>query len=72
MRPSDSNKIFNVAVRRKSSPIPGLYYASVVRLSVCLIQPPQAAAAGLLLWARRPGDIDRLLHALVSDSRMFV
>jgi len=21
-----------------------------------------AAAAGLLLWARRPGDIDRLLH----------
>jgi len=24
---------------------------------------PQAAAAGLLLWARRAGNIDRLLHA---------
>ena len=38
-----------------------------VSLSVCLsvrsiIRPPHAAAAGLLLWARRPGDIDRLLH----------
>ena len=38
-----------------------------VCLSVCLsvrsiIRPPHAAAAGLLLWARRPGDIDRLLH----------
>ena len=31
--------------------------------SVCLIvRPPHAAAAGLLLWARRPGDSDRLLH----------
>jgi len=30
------------------------------RLSVCL--PPQQRAAGLLLWARRVDDIDRLLH----------
>ena len=30
-----------------------------VRPSVRLSHP---AAAGLLLWARRPGDIDRLLH----------
>jgi len=31
---------------------------SGVRLSVCpVIRPPHAAAAGLLLWARRPGDI---------------
>jgi len=28
-------------------------------------RPPHAAAAGLLLWARRPGDIDQLLHAVV-------
>jgi len=36
---------------------------SSVRLSVCpIIWPPHAAAAGLLHWARRPGDIDRLLH----------
>jgi len=35
---------------------------SVCRLlSVCPFRPPHAAA-GLLLWARRPGDIDRLLH----------
>ena len=33
-----------------------------VSLSVCPIRPPQSAAAGLLLWARRPRDIDRLLH----------
>ena len=31
-----------------------------VRLS--LSHPAAAAAAGLLLWARRPGYIDRLLH----------
>ena len=41
-------------------------YATVgrpsVRPSVCPIRPPHAAAAGWLLWARRPGDIDRLLH----------
>jgi len=41
-------------------------YATVgrpsVRPSVCPIRPPHDAAAGLLLWARRPGDIDRLLH----------
>jgi len=36
-----------------------------VHLFVCLSFPlfaRQAAAAGLLLWARRAGDIDRLLH----------
>jgi len=32
-----------------------------VRPSVCMSYPA-AAAAGLLLWARRPGDIGRLLH----------
>ena len=38
---------------------------SGVRLSLSvrsIIRSPQAAAAGLLLWARRPGDIDRLPH----------
>jgi len=33
-----------------------------VRLSVRFIRPLHAPPAGLLLWARRPGDIDRLLH----------
>jgi len=33
-----------------------------VRMSVCPIRPLQQRAAGLLLWARRAGDIDRLLH----------
>jgi len=34
-----------------------------VRLSVCpVIRPPHAAAAGLLLRARRSRDIDRLLR----------
>ena len=34
-----------------------------VRPSVCpIIRPPHATAAGLLLWARWAGDIDRLLH----------
>ena len=33
-----------------------------VRPSVCPIRPLQQSAAGLLLWARRAGDIDRLLH----------
>jgi len=40
-----------------------------VRLSK---RSPQAAAAGLLLWARRSGDIDRLVHgqrASASSSR---
>jgi len=31
---------------------------SGVRPSVCPVRPPYAAAAGLLLWARRLGDID--------------
>jgi len=35
-----------------------------IRPSVCLFiyRPLQQRAAGLLLWTRRPGDIDRLLH----------
>jgi len=33
-----------------------------VHPSVCPIRPPQQRAAGLLLWARRTGDIDRLLQ----------
>jgi len=32
-----------------------------VRLSVCPVRPLNAAAVGLLLLARRAGDIDRLL-----------
>jgi len=38
-------------------------YATAGRPSVCPIRPQHAAAAaGLLLWARRAGDIDRLLQ----------
>ena len=37
-------------------------HLSDVRPSVCPIRSPHAAAAGLLLWARRAGDIDRLLQ----------
>jgi len=33
-----------------------------VRLSVCLSKRGQQSAVGLLLWARRAGDIDRLPH----------
>ena len=33
-----------------------------VRPSVCSIRPLQQRAVGLLLWARRTGDIDRLLR----------
>jgi len=33
-----------------------------VRPSVCSIRPLQHRAAGLLLWARRAGVIDRLLQ----------
>ena len=42
--------------------------AGSVHPSVCMsdglshIWPPHTAAAGLLLWARRAGDINRLLH----------
>jgi len=32
-----------------------------VCLSVCSIRPPHATAAGLLLWTRPAGDVDRLL-----------
>jgi len=39
-----------------------------VRLSVCPIRPLQQRAAGLLLWARRVGDIDRLMHGRRSSS----
>jgi len=38
-------------------------YVTVRCPFVCpIIRPPQAAATGLLMWARRAGDIDRLLH----------
>jgi len=43
----------------------GTHYATVERLpglSVCFIHPLHAATARWLLWARRPEDIDRLLH----------
>ena len=41
-----------------------------VRLSVCpIIQAPHAAVAGLLLWARRPGDIGRFLHGRRSAAK---
>jgi len=33
-----------------------------VRPSICSIRRLQQRAAGLLLWARREGDIDHLLH----------
>jgi len=33
-----------------------------LRPSVFAILPPHSDAAGLLLWARPLGDIDRLLH----------
>jgi len=33
-----------------------------VRPSVCPIRSLQQLAAGLLLWARQVGDIDRLMH----------
>jgi len=39
---------------------------SSVRLSA---QPPHAAAASLLLWARRPVDIDQLLRGQCADGR---
>jgi len=44
---------------------------SGVCLSVCLSVRPSnytAAAASLLLWARRAGDIDRLLHSRRSNA----
>jgi len=38
-------------------------YVTVGRPSVCpIVCPLHSAAAGLLLWAQRAGDIDRLLH----------
>ena len=43
---------------------------SSVRLSVCpIVRPPHSAAAGLLLWARRAGDSDRLLHGRAHSSK---
>ena len=42
-----------------------------IRLSVCPIyQPLQQRAAGLQLWARRTGDIDRLLLRAVSRCQL--
>jgi len=40
-----------------------------VRPSVCPIRPLQQRAEGLLLWARRVGDIDRLLHGRRRSSK---
>ena len=40
-----------------------------VRQSVCRIRPLHSAAAGLLLLARRAGDIDRLLPGAQQQSR---
>jgi len=40
-----------------------MFFRLSVCLSVCPVyRPLQQRAAGLLLWARRAGDIDRLLH----------
>jgi len=38
-------------------------YETVRCPSVCAIRLVQQRAAGLLLWARPAGDIDRLLHS---------
>jgi len=35
-----------------------------------ITRPPHAASAGLLLWARRVGDISRLLHGRRSAAEM--
>jgi len=40
-----------------------------VRLSVCPIRWPHATVVGLLLWARRAGDIDRLLSSSHAAAR---
>ena len=40
----------------------GSMQLSDIHPSVCPIRLPHANAAGLLLWARRPGYIDKLLH----------
>jgi len=38
--------------------------------SVCLSRrPPHAADTSLLLWARQPGDIDRLLHGRLAGGQ---
>ena len=47
-------------------------YATVGRPSVPSVRPirsPYSAAAGLLLWARRPADVDRLLHGRAAERR---
>ena len=53
--------LFNPAFRGCHNPINGLlivrslaHYAEQVYASVCPVRPLHAAAAGLLLWARRP------------------
>jgi len=50
---------FSTFFTKKHPPISFPAYGPVC---VCPIRSPHAAAAGLLLWARRPRDIDRLLH----------
>jgi len=37
-----------------------------------IIQLLHATAAGLLLWAQRPGDIDQLLHGRRSAANMSI
>jgi len=39
------------------------------RPSVRPIRSPYSAAAGLLLWARWPADVDRLLHGRAAERR---
>jgi len=39
-----------------------MHLSVAARLSVRPVRPPHADVAGLLLWARRAADIDRLLH----------
>jgi len=45
-----------------------VFFHLSVRPSVCPIHPLQQRAAGLLLWAMRAGDIDRLLHGASAAS----
>jgi len=40
-----------------------------VCLSVCPIRPQHAAAVGLLLCVRQPGEIDRLLHGWLAGGQ---
>jgi len=50
------------------SSLPSRLYGTVASPSVCA-SVPHAAAAGLLLWARRPRDVDLLVHCRCSARR---